>query len=235
MQPGNAALAVALLITPPWRAVLRNWRRGASESEFLLVLGLTFAVLVGSLAPTPWWYQYFYPPVPFAALGVVYGTALCRAREIGLRVRVILIGAAAVVAWAYGYTEYRVGDMRLAFDRWEPVRIHAAGKLIGAITGGGKVLTLAPILPLEGGSQVYKELATGPFAWRTARFVPEPRRPKLRIVSDEDLAEFLAHDVPKSVLVGFEPGLEAPLQKYARDRGYRPLTIARGITLWLAP
>ena len=101
----------------------------------------------------------------------------------------------------------------------------------------GKVLTLAPLFPLEGGLEVYTEFATGPFAWRRAHLIPEQMRRKLGIVSEAELAALLDAEPPAAVLAGYENrfGLEEPLIEYAESSGYRAVELKHGGTLWVAP
>src|SRR5207237_1876281 len=75
---------------------------------------------------------------------------------------------------------------------WVPVRLHERGKQIAAKANHGRVLTLAPIIPLEGGAQIYPELATGPFAWRIAPFVNDASERSLNVIDGDTLEPILA-------------------------------------------
>ena len=110
-----------------------------------------------------------------------------------------------------------------------------SGEALARQTGPGKILTLAPIYPLEGGRPIYPPLATGPFAWRTAYLVGEEERAVLGLVAPADLESYLASQPPVGVLVGPEGDLERPLRAYARDRGYRALVPASGLELLVPP
>jgi hypothetical protein len=121
-------------------------------------------------------------------------------------------------------------------SKWFPVRAHELGQKIHALAGPGKVLTLAPAWPLEGGSSIYPEFATGPFAWRSAHLMDPARRPLLRLIAPDDLEDFLASDPPAAVLTGVEDApLEAPLVAYAKKYGYQPTAISRKRVLWIPP
>src|SRR5205807_4618325 len=103
-------------------------------------------------------------------------------------------------------------------SQWFPSRAALVGAEIREHVPSGRVLTMAPVWPLAGGLRVYPEFATGPFAWRSARFVAPDRRPALRIVAPEDLENFLASDPPAAILTGVEDGdLEAPLIAFAQS------------------
>ena len=105
---------------------------------------------------------------------------------------------------------------------------------IRAAAGKNKVLTLAPIFPLEGNAEVYEEFSTGSFAWRIAPLLPGNERKELGIVSKEDLSDFLKTKPPKAILVGSEGSLESPLLSYAREKGYKAVELSNGMTLWLS-
>jgi hypothetical protein len=85
----------------------------------------------------------------------------------------------------------------------------------------GKVLTLLPIYPLEGGLDVYREFATGQFVYRTGDLTEPSLLAKYRTTSPARIAAFLESDPPAAMLLGFEPDLEAPMAEFARRKGYR--------------
>jgi 4-amino-4-deoxy-L-arabinose transferase-like glycosyltransferase len=237
---GNLLVALALVIVTPWAAIMPPSLRAADlegDRRFPLVFVLTLIpfLLIGSFAPTPTWYQYLYAPIPFVVLGVVYGLAAHRdpaALKIYLRVFVVVVA----VATGYGFKDYRHTAGLIAFDQWVPAKIHRTGRAISAATSEGKILTLAPTLPLEGRREIYKELVTGPFVWRVGRFLPDGRRREHGVISERDLPDLFRRDPPRAVLVGFERhGVEAPLLAYAQSNGYTPLTLGDGTIIWLAP
>jgi hypothetical protein len=89
---------------------------------------------------------------------------------------------------------------------------------------------------LEGGRQIYPEFATGPFAWRSARFASADDRRRLKLIAPEDLATLLERDPPAALLTGVEEkDLEAPLVAYAESHGYRPQKLTKRRLLWLPP
>ncbi len=96
----------------------------------------------------------------------------------------------------------------------------------------GKVLTFAPIFPLEGGLDIYPDFAAGPFTWRSAPLMDASERQRLGILSHSQLERLLTTNPPSGILVGYEPDLEAPFIKYAQDHGFTPITLPDGNTLW---
>jgi hypothetical protein len=98
----------------------------------------------------------------------------------------------------------------------------------------GKVLTLAPIFPLEGKLDIYEEFATGPFMWRTADLVDKKDRKRLRIISENELDSYLTKKPPVAIFIGFEGGLEKPMFLYAQKNRFKKQVLANH-ELWVSP
>jgi hypothetical protein len=118
--------------------------------------------------------------------------------------------------------------------QWPVFKVHNQGMAIRRRAGPGPILTLAPIFVLEGGATIYKEFATGPFAWRASPFVQEEKEARYDLVDAEDLAEFLLPHPPSAILTGNEnAALERPLIEYARAHGYRAEMLQERNVLWV--
>jgi hypothetical protein len=129
--------------------------------------------------------------------------------------------------------------------------VHAFGQRLAEEVPVGPVLTLAPVLAMEGGLSTYEAFATGPFTWRVAHIIPEANRRMVGWIGRDDLADYLADRPPTAIVTGletendgFEPGergtLEEPLDGFAARAGYRLLAWTadfRGteIRVWIAP
>ncbi len=92
---------------------------------------------------------------------------------------------------------------------WVPLEVHDSGvrlrhQLASAGAPPGPVLTLAPIIPLEGGLNIYEQFATGPFAFRAAPMVPQSERPALHLIDEHDLSQLLEDRPPMVVLFNVE-------------------------------
>src|SRR5207253_1573817 len=94
---------------------------------------------------------------------------------------------------------------------WVPLRVHQTGMELVAITGPGRVLTYSPIFPLEGKAEIYEELATGPFAARAARLVPEADELRFKLADEEDWRPALRRRPAAAILSGFEGALDDDL------------------------
>jgi hypothetical protein len=248
-QPACLALlgAYAGFAIPALVAVVRRGQIGA-HGDLLLAATLAPCLLAGALVPTPTWYQYFYAPVPFLALAAALGLgARCepaiRVPGRGARWGLLALGLAAVPALINGaqvYSGYLRDGAVLQSAGWVPMQAHRVGEEIrqlldarGTPGAGRRVLTLAPLYPLEGGLAIYPALAAGPFAWRVAPLLPAGERQTFAVVGAADLAALVGRDPPAAVLTGAEGGLEDALTRYAQAHGYRPVRLSNGLTLWI--
>ncbi len=114
-------------------------------------------------------------------------------------------------------------------------RVHDLGKKIASRVDGGRVLTLTPIFPLEGGATIFEEFATGSFGWRAAHLVPVEIRQEVGLVAETDLEDFLASQPPAAIFVGYEGLLEQPFVEFARQNAFKLRELSTDKTLWLAP
>jgi hypothetical protein len=190
------------------------------EVRFIL-LSLPF-VLIGSFAPSPLFDQYFYPLVPFLLLAGLYAFASIPPQSLWSR-RILLTGAAAVlVSTAMGVRAYDAFPEFFTTKEWRGIRLHRRMALVSAGVPSGKVLTLAPIYPLEAGFSIYPSFATGPFAWRISPYLEPAKAARLRIISPTTLEPMLQAAPPIGVFTGFEETGEEPLIEYASRHGYQP-------------
>lgn len=204
------------------------------ELRFLLML-FPF-VLAGCFAPSPLYFQYFFICAPLVVLTCVQMlTALdVQSREFrhGL---VVFTSCAAISAIANARNYNHFFDL-FRPEQWEPLKTHQSGVELLRLTGAGRVLTLAPTVPLEGGLSIYPSFATGPFAWRVAPFVAASRRKELGIISQDELEDFLTANPPQAILTGYEKERwEKPLVEYAQSHGYEAVPHAEDKIAWLPP
>jgi hypothetical protein len=85
-----------------------------------------------------------------------------------------------------------------------------------------RVATLSPVYALEGGLEIYRELATGSFVFRIGDLLSDAERARYVATSFTTLAALLDADPPAAILIGDEGDSELPLLEYAESRGYRP-------------
>jgi hypothetical protein len=200
-------------------------RTGREEMRFLGLLAVF--LLSGSFAPAPMFIVYFYAPVPFAILWLSYAwrPLLGEKRHSGglpspTKSFISQKCAAAMLAvccLAGGFSSYRRGITALRPGQWVPLQVRHSGvdlrrQLLSAGAPSGPILTMAPIIPLEGGLDIYEQFATGPFAFRVAPMVPESDRRALHLIDGHDLSQLLSQRPPMAVLFNVEePSEEEPM------------------------
>ena len=208
---------------------------------------LAASMFASALVATPSQAQYFYPLWPLLILGLVLLLADASQRT-GLKqtlpLPLLLLLAAGAVALFLSRSPYWEG-IQIVFSprEWYPTKLHARGQWLSTLVkaGGGQsnaVLTVAPILPLEGGVAIYPELATGPFAWRVAPLLDAESRRRYQLFSPDELKAQLTATPPRALLVGLENDdaeLEESLLAWAQPRGYVPIAMPDEGTLWVAP
>lgn len=223
---GSFALFATFLAVgiAPGIAWLRT--RKGSVGAALVLLVLPF-VLIGACAPSRYQNQHFYVLVPCFAFAAACGIGHVRWAS-GKGVALLCLPVLVSLVLTRG---------EWAFQRpaeWYVFRMHDAGRALRQRVGDGKVLTLAPTVPIEGGLRIYPEFATGLFALRNAPFVDPARRARLRVVAPEDLDTRLAADPPAAIWTGFEDEkYEQPLVQYAQRHGYTRSYVERKRVLWL--
>ena len=137
----------------------------------VVVAAATLVTVVGlCFLPTPSFPQYFAPPIIAAALLVacLYGQLDEAQRQ--RAARVLLMAALLVAVLNIPRLVPGAGSLFNAAS-WTAFKVHKGGRAIAdrlqAAGLSGKVATLAPIYPLEAGLEIYPELATGEFAYRS--------------------------------------------------------------------
>ena len=190
----------------------------------LLVIFIFVFVTLLSFAPTPSFPQYFAPPI--AILPLLLALLYVRFDE-GTKLAmnmVLAMGALMTLVLAAPRLVQHAPKMATP-HKWTVNKVHKAGDSIAAIMKEegveGKVATLLPIYPLEGGLPVYPEFATGQFAYRLADITEPSLLQHFRTTSPTKVDALFAADPPAALLVGFEPALEAPFVRFAEGNGYQ--------------
>jgi hypothetical protein len=211
-KPGNLALLLAAGIS----LAVSGYRAHPFRRELGFLGILMLFLLVGSFAPSPSFAVYFYQPLPFVVLWLLYVNAPLLAMPKVERLRMVCVCCVLATGVALGVGAYFHAAVAFRPSAWIPVRAHDYGRQLASdVRGGGRVLTLAPIFPLEGRLKIYETYATGPFAMRVGNMVTEREELSLRLTDEADLSGFLRGDPPAAVLVGFEGDVEGPIVRCA--------------------
>lgn len=229
INPGNLVLFLACLgLLWPLR---RAWR---THYPLGLLLAITPFVLLGVLAPTPSYSQYYSAAAVVAALGVSIGLAARTAPRSPALAAVL--GAAVLICLAASAAQNPAAFGAFRSAEWVPIRVHAEGRQLRerlAPDLRAPVLTLAPIIPLEGGLRIYEGFATGSFAWRTAGLLDPERRHRFGFVSAEELPALLDRQPPGALLLRCDRKREKEIVALAKSRGYQRTLLPDGRELWL--
>lgn len=241
-EPGNMTL-LAFMVFGALCAPLGGTTHGAPRRR-LALLFVPF-LMIGALAPTPSWHQYFYALVPFAILEGTLGLGAALQRPAVRAAGTVLVAACLVSSALHSLPDYRTLSNLRDPDSWAASRARAVGVRIAAELGAGgsgppmssqpRVLTLAPILALEAGLDTDPAFASGPFAWRSARFITADERAEQGLVGADELSAHLAGDPPRAVLTGTEKDGEEPLRAWASVHGYREHDLGDGLILQVSP
>ncbi len=232
LQPGNLLIigAAGFFAFRKKFLTIAVKKREAVEPVFLALM-LPF-LLIGTYAPTPTFKQYFYAPIFFSALAIPYGIAVFfdHFSTRALKTFAILIGISGII----GMTQHPDFYTLFNYNAWRPIRVHQHGTEVAVkMKNGGKVLTVAPIIPLEGGLKIYPEFASGPFAWRTAKFLSAEERQRFGMISASELPGLVSKNPPDGILTGANWRQDSRLNQFARKLGYEKTMIAPGVALWL--
>ena len=193
-------------------------------------------LLIGALAPTPLYRQYFYPLLPFLVLGGVYAVASVANSKVWWKRSIVFCGAGVVVSAILAVFQYRHLREFVSPHAWEPLQVHdRALQMFAPVPKGGRVLTLAPIWPLEAHRSIYPELATGPFAWRITSLVAAERHDRLKLINLSALEKKMFIDPPAACFFGDERYLDPPLRALAQAHGFVLVAVFEEYELWLRP
>lgn len=231
-DPGVFIAALVPCLVAGWHA----WRRALQLPPVLLRLAIAAPfVLWGALAPSPSFPQYYFVLLPFLLLAGVWALAALPVESSARRwcERTALAGLALAI---FSHSREYEGMRDLLLPReWVPFEIHEEAANLRARVPQGRVLTLAPILPLEAGLDIEPAFATGAFAWRVAPYIDAAKAARLGLPTPATLAAMLATDPPSAVLVGFEEHGEEPLVDYAKSRAFTETALEEEERLWTAP
>jgi protoporphyrinogen oxidase len=224
-------LTFVVMFAAAWVASRAALRRLPGTSRFMLLL-LPF-VLMGSLAPSPLFAQYFYPFFAFLILGAAWALASIPAESPWFR-RCLRIGIVSVLlSIGLGFDGYRGLHDMFATKEWTPMEVHAEGTDLHAHVPSGEILTLAPIFALEGGYDIYPAFATGPFAWRVSPYVEAGKAARLKMATPLTLEATMAADPPEGILMREEQSGEKGLQDYADKHRYHLVKREHDDALWV--
>jgi len=224
----KGASGVALLI------ILLDWRRRSPLAD---LLGLTLlGGLVAAYLPDPFFEQYLVPLLPplFARAALALPTLGRRASMAALTT-----GAATTI---FGLADVASDHVR-GWNRQQTLAVAVShGRIVAAAANGRPVASLAPERLAGADVQLMPGFTAGPFLFRTfgelARsaqgLTGAPTFQRLDLLDRAPPAVIVTGGERRPRLPLFPHGLDAPLDEWARSRGYRPVALpGKEWTMWL--
>ena len=222
-QPGYFVILVLGIYLCLITLYLRRRLKIPDVRALLLAALLPLTFLIIALIPPTMWRQYLAMPVPFLVIGFALPLLYLRkladksGANMHFKIAAGLVGVCVFVAVTfYPFVLYRI-PIVLVPERWEPTEIHKISEDIAERTKEPKlILTLAPLLALEGGCDIYTELSCGAIIYRVADSLSASQRSITHTAGMKTLGELLEKTPPSAVILNVERGklalLEAPLQ-----------------------
>jgi len=226
--PGYFALVVLAIYLTLMIVCLRQRLQITNSKNLLLSALLPLMFFIIALIPPTMWRQYLAMPVPFLIIGAAFPLLYLRklsdktSLNKHFKITAALITVCVIVAVAsYPVVLYRIPVLIIP-EIWEPLVVHKISEDIAENTKEPKlILTLAPLLALEGGGNIYTELSCGAIIYRIADSLSAGDRQITHTAGPETLAGLLETSPPSAVILGIERGklafLEAPLQAAVKD------------------
>jgi len=220
-MPGYFVLAALTVYLCLSMFFLRNKLKIASGINLLLAALLPAIFFIIALIPPTMWRQYLAIPVPFLVISfafpLLYLRRLAGKEGISRHFKIatgLMVLCMFVAFFSQPIVLYRT-PLAIVPERWVPIEIHKVSEDIAGKAKEPKlILTLAPLLALEGGCDIYPELSAGAIIYRIADSLPAEDRRITHTAGPETLAESLEKNPPSAVILGVEMGrLEEPIYK----------------------
>ena len=241
VKPGYIVLLVLTIYLCLTVLFLRRRLKIVNAGNLLFAALLLITFFVIALIPPTMWRQYLAMPVPFFIIGFAYPLLYLRKRggkHLKISSALVAFFVFMAVYW-YPIVLQRI-PMVLVPERWEPFELHKLSEDIAEKSKEPKlILTLAPLLALEGGCDIYTELSAGAFIYRIAGLMSHEDRAITHTVSPDELDSLIQKSPPSAVIIGVEPRyftfLEEPLFKQAVKPDWERKIYDNGPTVYFRP
>ena len=243
--PGYQALLVVTIYLMAVAVRRRASLCDASRRNLLLAGGVVVCFCLIAFLPPTMWHQYWAVPVPFLVIACAYPMAALRHAaqkpdgKRSLRIACTVTFSCATLAILTNLTVLRRLPAIVVPEYWTPVMLHRTAVDIAGRVGEPKlVLTLGPLYALEGGSDIYPELASGSIVYRAADAMSAEDRAITQTVGPAGLEDLLSKKPPSAAILGVEPSylsfLEEPLLQ-ALDPAWPRHSREDGLQVYVRP
>jgi len=216
-----------------------------SGINLLLASLLPIIFFIIALIPPTMWRQYLAVPVPFLviflALPLLYLRKLAAKKGVSGHFKIatgLMVICTLAALFSYPFVLNRI-PLALVPERWAPIEIHKVSEDIASKLDkkdSKLILTLAPLLALEGGCDIYTELSAGAIIYRIADSLSAEERRITHTAGTETFAPSLEKKPPSAVILGVEMRrLEEPIYKSVVGPDWERTVYQNGPTVYLAP
>jgi len=216
MTPGYFVLIALLVYLFLAGFILRRKLKIADRNSLRLVVLLPVVFFVVALIPPTIWRQYLAIPVPFLVIALAFPLSyLRRLSDKGnisrqFKIASVSMGVGALLAiLAYPFVLFRT-PIALVPEKWVPIDLHRVSEdIVGRAKEPKQILTLAPLLALEGGGKIYTELSAGAIIYRIADYLTPHERQITHTAGPKNLPALIETTSPSAVILRVEmPRLE---------------------------
>jgi len=238
-RPGYLVLILLAIYLFAAIAVLRRSLKVADGRCMLLAVLLVVTFFIIALIPPTMWHQYLAVPVPFMVIGIAF--PLANLRKLGVVGHFKIASAVTALCVFVAVAAYPLVLIRIPAvivpEGWAPVELHKVSQDIAdKAARPGAVLTLAPLLAIEGGRDIYAELSAGAIIYRIADFLSDEERQITHTAGPETLLPVLESSPPSAAVFGVEMrGLEEPLKKAVVTNDWKVEKYENGPTVYFRP
>jgi hypothetical protein len=230
--PGYFVLLLLVIYLCFSMLFLRRKLKIPNRINLLLAALLPAVFFIIALIPPTMWRQYLAVPVPFLAIGLafplLYLRKLTSKAGIGGHFKIatgVTVVCTFVALISYPLVLYRT-PIAIVPESWVPVEIHKVSEDIVAKANAPKLmLTLGPLLALEGGGEIYTELSAGDIIYRIADSLSSDEQRITHTVGVQTIANVVRQSPPSAIIIGTEPAyfynLEEPLKSFAETTWHK--------------
>ena len=239
-QPGYFVLLVLVIYLCLMLVCLRRRLKISNAGNLLLAALLPVIFFIIAFVPPTMWRQYLAMPVPF--LLISFALPLLYLRKLAdkhFKIAAGLVGVCVLVAVTFYPVVMHRTVIILVPERWVPIEIHKISENIAEKlkTQNSKlILTLAPLLALEGGADIYTELSCGAIIYRIGDSMSPYERGITHTAGQKKLGQLLEKSPPSAVILGVEMRrLEEPIYESIVKPDWERKVYENGLIAYFKP
>lgn len=214
--PGYFVLIALLIYLFLVSVILRHKLKIADRKSLRLVVLLPVVFFVVALIPPTMWRQYLAIPVPFLVIALAFPLSYLRKLSdkghVGRQFKIasITMAVGALIAIVSCHFVLTRTPFALVPEKWVPIELHKISEdIVAKAKEPRQILTLAPLVALEGGGNIYTELSAGAIIYRIADYLTPHERQITHTAGPKNLPALIEITPPSAVILRVEmPRLE---------------------------